>query len=200
MYSMDCSSFSLWRGCIRRLYFVLRPVCEQMTAVSWVGSLKQYTRQRLSFILDGYIGYIGYIGYNYTDITAGMLRAGGQCPARPGQTESAWRRCCSTGPGGEGSCNNYVIIMIFTSLPYNILVLVHPFSVTTKPREALWEIPFGFTRKTIWFHAKNKVKFYRHYPTPNDLFIPKPPTPKPLLDNPWKYSPFMYIGHKIRDY
>ena len=107
---MDCSSSSMWRGCIRRLYFVLRPVCEQMTAVSWVGSLKQYTRQRLSFILDG---YIGYIGYNYTDITAGMLRAGGQCPARPAQTESAWRRCCSTGPGGEGSCDNYGIIMIF---------------------------------------------------------------------------------------
>ena len=174
-----------------RLYFVLRPVWEQMTAVSWVGSLKQYTRQRLSFILDG------YIGYNYTDITAGMLRAGGQCPARPAQTESAWRRCCSTGPGGE---EHATITSSSWSLPYNILVLVHPFSVTTKPREALWEIPFGFTQKNIWFHAKNKVKFYRHYPTPNDLSIPKPSTPKPLLDNPWKYSPFMYIGHKIRDY
>ena len=117
LHQNKCDSdfyLNIWTGCIRRLYFVLRPVCGQMTAVSWVGSLKQYTRQRLSFILDGYIGYIGYTGYNYADITAGMLRAGGQCPARPAPTESAWRRCCSTGPGGEGSCINYIIIMIFT--------------------------------------------------------------------------------------
>ena len=141
---VDCSSSSLWRGCIRRLYFVLRPVCEQMTAVSWVGSLKQYTRQRLSFILDG---YIGYIGYNYTDITAGMLRAGGQCPARPAQTESAWRRCCSTGPGGEGSCNNYVIIMIFTIQHFSIGSYFFRNHQTQR----------SSMRNSIWFHAKKHL-------------------------------------------